>query len=111
MGVAIPEQALILQTAEGLVVITGCAHPGILQMIEKSREIGKGPVHLVMGGFHLFGASRQQVREILSQFRDLGVVKVSPCHCAGTEVIEMFQESYGQDYIQCGVGQVIHLKR
>lgn len=111
MGKAISEQALVIKTAKGLVVITGCAHPGIVEVVEKSQDIGKEPPYLVMGGFHLFGASRQQVREILSQFRDLGVVKVSPCHCTGTEAIEMFQEMYGKDCIQCGVGQVIHLQR
>ncbi|KPL18827.1 MAG: hypothetical protein AMJ92_06195 [candidate division Zixibacteria bacterium SM23_81] len=111
MGKAIPEQALVITTDKGLVVITGCAHPGIIEMVEKSQDIGKEPPHLVMGGFHLFGASRKQVREILSQFRGLGVTKTCPCHCTGTEAIEMFQETYGRDYIQCGVGQVIHLQR
>ncbi len=111
MGKVIPEQALVLKTGQGLAIITGCAHPGITAVIERSREIGEGSAYLVMGGFHLYGAFRQQVGEILDKFHDLGVVKVSPCHCTGPEAIEMFREAYGEDYIQNGVGQVITLER
>jgi len=111
MGTAISEQALVLKTSQGLVIITGCAHPGIVDMVKKSQEIGKLPPCLVMGGFHLLGASRPKVREILSQFRELGVAKVSPCHCTGSEAISMFAETYGQGYIQNGTGRVITLER
>jgi 7,8-dihydropterin-6-yl-methyl-4-(beta-D-ribofuranosyl)aminobenzene 5'-phosphate synthase len=111
MGTAIREQALVLKTSQGLVIITGCAHPGIVDVVSKGQEIGKLPLYLVMGGFHLFGASRPRVREILSQFRDLGVIKVSPCHCTGSEAISMFAETYGQGYIQNGTGQVITVER
>jgi len=111
MGTAISEQALVLKISQGLVIITGCAHPGIVDVVKKSQEIGNLPPYLVMGGFHLFGASRPKVREILSQFRDLGVVKASPCHCTGSEAISMFAETYGQGYIQNGTGRVITVER
>ena len=111
MGNVIPEQALVLKTGQGLAIITGCAHPGITGVIERGCEIGEGSAYLVMGGFHLCGAFRQRVGEILDKFQDLGVVKVSPCHCTGPEAIKMFREAYGEDYIQNGVGQVITLER
>ncbi len=111
MGTTIQEQALVIKMGGGLVVITGCAHPGIVDVIERSRKIGKDSVLLAMGGFHLFGASRQRLREVLEQFRVLGVAKVSPCHCTGPEAIGMFQDAYGKNYIQGGVGQVISLPR
>jgi 7,8-dihydropterin-6-yl-methyl-4-(beta-D-ribofuranosyl)aminobenzene 5'-phosphate synthase len=111
MGTAIPEQALVLKTSQGLVIITGCAHPGIVDVVERSQEIGKTASYFVMGGFHLFGTSRPRVREIVGQFRDLGVARVSPCHCTGSEAMEMFQMAYGEDYIPCGVGRVISLQR
>lgn len=111
MGTIIPEQALILKTSQGLVIITGCAHPGIVSVVERSRRIGQGSPYLVMGGFHLFGASRPKVREMLSQFRALGVAKVSPCHCTGSEAIGMFAETYEEGYIRNGVGRVITLER
>jgi 7,8-dihydropterin-6-yl-methyl-4-(beta-D-ribofuranosyl)aminobenzene 5'-phosphate synthase len=109
MGTTIPEQGLILTTTQGLVIITGCAHPGIVEMVEKSIELGNLSPHLVMGGFHLFGTSRQRIRDIINQFRDIGVQKVCPCHCTGPEAMEMFQKGYGRNYIPCGAGQVISL--
>ncbi len=73
VGTAIPEQALILETQGGLVVLTGCAHPGVIQMVERARELNAGPLDLVMGGFHLMEASTGEVQAILGEFRRLGV--------------------------------------
>ena len=53
MGVQIKEQALILDTSKGLVVITGCAHPGIVDIVKKAKEVVKKDIDLVFGGFHL----------------------------------------------------------
>jgi 7,8-dihydropterin-6-yl-methyl-4-(beta-D-ribofuranosyl)aminobenzene 5'-phosphate synthase len=109
MGTAIPEQGLVLTTAQGLVIITGCAHPGIVEMVARSIDLGNSPPYLVMGGFHLFGTSRQGIRDIINRFREFGVIKVCPCHCTGPEAIDMFRTMYHQDYLPCGVGQVISL--
>ncbi len=107
MGAGIPESGLIIRTSRGLVIITGCAHPGIVEMVEKSLELAEGPPDLVMGGFHLFGTSRQSVRDLIDRFRALGVCRVAPCHCTGPEAMEMFRESFQEQYVPCGVGQVI----
>jgi 7,8-dihydropterin-6-yl-methyl-4-(beta-D-ribofuranosyl)aminobenzene 5'-phosphate synthase len=109
MGASVPESGLIVKTSQGLVIITGCAHPGIVEMIERSVELGGARPYLVMGGFHLFGASRQVIRDIIARFRSLDVVKVAPCHCTGPEAIEMFHQNFQEDYQPCGVGQVIEL--
>jgi 7,8-dihydropterin-6-yl-methyl-4-(beta-D-ribofuranosyl)aminobenzene 5'-phosphate synthase len=109
MSAGIPETGLILKTSRGLVIITGCAHPGIVEMIRTSVELGEDRPYLVMGGFHLFGSSRQDIREIIGHFRSQEVVRVAPCHCTGPEAIEMFQQSYQENYLDCGVGQVIEL--
>jgi len=109
MGTGIPETGLILRTSRGLVIITGCAHPGIVEMIRRSVELGEAGPYLVMGGFHLFGTSRRGVRKVIGQFRSQQVVRVAPCHCTGPEAIEMFHQNYQEDYLDCGVGQVIEL--
>jgi 7,8-dihydropterin-6-yl-methyl-4-(beta-D-ribofuranosyl)aminobenzene 5'-phosphate synthase len=111
MGTAIPETGLILKASQGPVIITGCAHPGIVEMIERGVELADAAPSLVMGGFHLFGTHRQGVREIIGRFRSRGVLKVSPCHCTGPEAIEMFRQNYQENYLPCGVGQVITLSR
>lgn len=107
MGTTIPEQALIIQTEQGLVIITGCAHPGIVEILEQTQEMFPQPVHLVLGGFHLGSKSEAEINAILSEFRRLGVVQVAPTHCTGELAISRFAAEYGQDFIQVGAGSVI----
>ena len=107
MGGGIREQALIIRTSKGLVIVTGCAHPGIVQIVEKAKEMFDEPVYLVMGGFHLGDKSDRQLDGIITAFRDLGVLKVAPCHCTGEGAIARFKTEYGEDFIQAGVGRVI----
>jgi len=104
MGRGLVEQSLVLTTNQGLVVITGCAHPGIVRIVKKAKEVVSGEVYLVMGGFHLGGASTKAVKGIIADFRRLGVQKVAPCHCTGDRAIGMFAAEYGEDFIQVGVG-------
>lgn len=107
MGSGIREQALVVKTERGLVVITGCAHPGVERMVARAKEVGQGEVHLVLGGFHLGGASRGRIESIIAEFRRLGVQKVAPCHCTGSRARELFAADYGEDFIKAGVGLVL----
>jgi len=109
MGTLIREQALIVETEKGLVVITGCAHPGVVNMVKKAKKITEQEVYLVMGGFHLSGASDSQLRDIVKDFRALGVQKVAPCHCSGDRCRELFKKEYGSGYIEAGVGKIFDL--
>lgn len=110
VGVAIPEQAIVLETPEGSVVITGCAHPGVILMAEKAREVSPGPLHAVMGGFHLFQTPLPEVQAIISEFRRLEIAKSGATHCTGEEAMAAFQEEYGQDYMPLGVGRVFRFQ-
>jgi len=107
LGTAIPEQVLVLQTGQGLVIITGCAHPGIVEILEQAQDMFTEPLHLVLGGFHLGNKSEAEINAILSDFRRLGVVQVAPTHCTGELAISRFAAEYGDDFIQVGVGSVI----
>jgi 7,8-dihydropterin-6-yl-methyl-4-(beta-D-ribofuranosyl)aminobenzene 5'-phosphate synthase len=103
----IVEQGLLVETGEGIVLITGCAHPGIVRMARRANEIVPGEVALVMGGFHLGNADHASIRDIIADFRQIGVRQVMPSHCTGDTAIEMFAEEYDDAFIQGGVGQVI----
>ena len=107
VGSGIVEQALVVETVEGLVIVTGCAHPGIVNMVRRAKEVTAGKVVLVLGGFHLGGASQDQVKGIITEFRRLGVQRVAPCHCTGDRARGMFADAYGVDCILTGVGSVI----
>ena len=103
----IKEQSLVVVTDAGLVVVTGCAHPGVVEIVRKAKETVQGNVHLVVGGFHLGSASPSKLESIVRSFRELGVEKVAPCHCSGANARRLFGESYGDDYVESGVGRVI----
>ena len=110
LGSGIIEQSLVVRTGEGLVVITGCAHPGIVEIIRKAKEVVLGNrVYLAIGGFHLSGASSMQIESIISSFFRLGVDRAAPCHCSGDEARRLFKKSYGVNYIEIGVGKIISL--
>lgn len=109
MGNSIPEQALVIQTEAGLVVITGCAHPGIVEIVEQAQSLFDESVHLVLGGFHLGNKNFAEIDSILREFRRIEVEWVAPCHCTGQLAIDMFAAEYGDHFIQVGVGKVIRL--
>ena len=111
LGVGIIEQSLIITTGKGSVVITGCAHPGIVEIIRRAKEVtSDNRVYLVIGGFHLAGAPAAQVKSIISDFIQLGVEMVAPCHCSGGETRRLFEERCGINYIESGVGKEILLQ-
>ena len=104
------ELAVILDTHKGLVIITGCAHPGIVGMVQRAKEVVNKDVHLVFGGFHLMNKSDSELKEIIGQFKELGVQKVGATHCTGDRAIELFEQAYGENFIRMGVGKVIQIK-
>jgi 7,8-dihydropterin-6-yl-methyl-4-(beta-D-ribofuranosyl)aminobenzene 5'-phosphate synthase len=110
MGTSIKEQSLVLNSREGLVVITGCAHPGVINIVEKAGHMfPEKSIYLVMGGFHLSGASDSQLKGIIEGLRELGVKKVAPSHCSGDRCRQLFRQEYGEDYVEGGVGKMIAL--
>ena len=111
MGDAIKEMAVILNSPKGLIIVTGCSHPGIAGMVRKSRDTLQKDVYLVFGGFHLMGHSDQQVRSIIGEFREMGVSKCGATHCTGDKAIALFQEAFGKEYVPIGSGRVLHFTK
>jgi len=111
MGIPTKEQALILDSSKGIILITGCAHPGIVDVVKKAQEILKKDIFLVLGGFHLNQSSTDQIERIISDFKDLRVHKVGASHCTGDLAIELFRKEYGNDYISLGAGKVVVVEK
>jgi len=107
LGRSIKEQSLIIQTDRELILITGCAHPGIVKIVRKAKKLLKDEVFLVMGGFHLGEKSKDAIAEIISDFKKLGVRFVGPCHCSGDTVRQVFEREYQNKFIPIGVGTVV----
>jgi 7,8-dihydropterin-6-yl-methyl-4-(beta-D-ribofuranosyl)aminobenzene 5'-phosphate synthase len=108
-GFFLYEQALVLETKNGLVIITGCAHPGIVRLLQEVQNRLKQPIHLVLGGFHLFRNKQSRIDDIVNQFKSLKVEKAAPCHCSGNLAIERFQQAYQDRFHKIGTGTVLTL--
>ncbi len=109
LGRRVKEQALVARTARGLVVLTGCAHPGIVPMLEKATLLHGEPVLLLMGGFHLEWSMKRKLEQIVAAFRTHGVRHIAPTHCSSDKARQLFQQHYGPQYAEVGVGRTIAL--
>jgi 7,8-dihydropterin-6-yl-methyl-4-(beta-D-ribofuranosyl)aminobenzene 5'-phosphate synthase len=103
----IPEQCLVLDTRDGLVVMTGCSHPGIVEMLTQIREEFGKNIFSVFGGFHLMNISDRKMEEIIAGMKELGVVRCGATHCTGDRQIELFRKAFGDNYFDLGVGNMI----
>lgn len=109
MGEYIREQALVLTTQKGIVVVTGCAHPGIVNIVEKAQSLIQNRVYLVLGGFHLLAYPEREVKKIIKKLKKIGVEKIGPSHCTGGRPIELFREAWGEDFFDLGCGAVFRM--
>jgi 7,8-dihydropterin-6-yl-methyl-4-(beta-D-ribofuranosyl)aminobenzene 5'-phosphate synthase len=109
LGTWIKEQALVLKTKKGLIVITGCAHPGVVEIARTALALYDGSIYLIAGGFHLGGTSGKEIDRIISELKGFGVQKVGPCHCTGDSAIHMFREAWGKNFVEAGCGAVIKI--
>jgi 7,8-dihydropterin-6-yl-methyl-4-(beta-D-ribofuranosyl)aminobenzene 5'-phosphate synthase len=91
------EQSLIVRTEAGLIIIIGCAHPGIIRIVNAANKLFKDDILLVMGGFHLEWATKGKIKKIISAFRELGVRYVGLCHCCGDKARTLFEEHFGEN--------------
>jgi 7,8-dihydropterin-6-yl-methyl-4-(beta-D-ribofuranosyl)aminobenzene 5'-phosphate synthase len=90
------EQSLFCSVENGLVVVTGCSHPGLGNIIKVARDLGR--IHAVVGGFH--GFDNYNALE--------GISVIIPCHCTSHK--HDIQLIYPNSYRECGVGNVFKFK-
>jgi 7,8-dihydropterin-6-yl-methyl-4-(beta-D-ribofuranosyl)aminobenzene 5'-phosphate synthase len=109
MGFQVREQALVVESDNGLVLITGCGHPGVDRMVRKVCKKFDQPVYMVVGGFHMEEFSDEEIDDIIQTFKDCGVKKVAPGHCTGQRAMEKFRKAYHENFIRCGTGKTLEL--
>jgi 7,8-dihydropterin-6-yl-methyl-4-(beta-D-ribofuranosyl)aminobenzene 5'-phosphate synthase len=102
----IVEQALAVDTPAGTVVITGCAHPGIVNIVRAAQEVTGENIALIAGGFHFFPLEKSELPPIISELQAMGVERAMPAHCTAEDGIALFKATYGDKYVPAGVGAV-----
>jgi len=103
------DQALLVNVKDkGLVVITGCAHSGIINTLRLAKKIsGIGRVCAIVGGFHLARADNDRIETTLDEVLSMGLRSIHPCHCTGAKARQRFLDSFGDNCRPVQTGDII----
>lgn len=104
LGTWIKEQALMIRSGKGIIIVVGCSHPGIVNIVERAKEITDDKIYLVLGGLHL--GTPSEAISITESLLQLGVEKIGPCHCTAEDARRLLKEKYKERFIENGVGKV-----
>jgi len=109
-GEKIEEQSLVLKTTSGITIVTGCAHPGIVKIVEHTKNLLiQEKLYCALGGFHLKDMSEDKVIGVCNGLMDLGIQKAGPTHCSGEIAANIFKKKFGENYITISAGKVFEI--
>jgi 7,8-dihydropterin-6-yl-methyl-4-(beta-D-ribofuranosyl)aminobenzene 5'-phosphate synthase len=99
------DQALFFDTTEGLVVLLGCAHSGVVNTLEYVQHLTGGrPIHSILGGLHLLKASPERMDKTIAAFRRLDLQRLAPAHCTGMAALAQLWTAFPGRCSSCAVG-------
>jgi 7,8-dihydropterin-6-yl-methyl-4-(beta-D-ribofuranosyl)aminobenzene 5'-phosphate synthase len=102
------DQALIIESPDGLIVILGCAHRGMINTLYHARQLtGENRIYAVLGGSHLISASVERLWQTIAALREIGVQKLGLCHCTDMPAIALLSREFGDAFIFNKAGTVI----
>ncbi|HPA17828.1 MAG TPA: MBL fold metallo-hydrolase [Verrucomicrobiae bacterium] len=108
----IDDQAMFFDTSDGVVVLLGCAHAGVVNTLRRVRDMTGGrPFHAVFGGMHLLVASPERVARTVQELRALGVRRLGPAHCTGAAAAARLWHEFPGACTACSVGSRFVFRR
>jgi 7,8-dihydropterin-6-yl-methyl-4-(beta-D-ribofuranosyl)aminobenzene 5'-phosphate synthase len=103
------EIALVIDTSKGLLILLGCSHPGVLNMVTTISEIFQKKVLGVIGGTHLIEADNDRIKKSIEYFNDLDIDMIGVSHCTGEKAVELFGSNCKGFFIN-NTGKVIDIE-
>jgi 7,8-dihydropterin-6-yl-methyl-4-(beta-D-ribofuranosyl)aminobenzene 5'-phosphate synthase len=98
------ELSLAIDTPDGVVLVVGCAHPGIEAIVAEAAKINPH-IHFIAGGFHLVVAQDPAIEKVTAALHDTYKVDyVAPGHCTGEPTFAALQKAFGDRYLYAGLG-------
>jgi 7,8-dihydropterin-6-yl-methyl-4-(beta-D-ribofuranosyl)aminobenzene 5'-phosphate synthase len=106
------DQALYFDTQEGLVVLLGCAHSGVVNTLEYIHHLTGGrPIHTLLGGLHLLMASPERMEKTIAAFRRLDIHRLAPAHCTGLPALAQLWTALPGRCVPCAVASTVSFQR
>lgn len=104
----LPELSLSMKTEKGEILVVGCSHTGVENIITETKKQTGHKIEMVYGGFHTLPFDRKQTTALVNKLiNELQVHRVAPAHCTGHLAFKLLQDAYGSDYIFAGLGETI----
>ncbi|MCX5999139.1 MAG: MBL fold metallo-hydrolase [Chloroflexi bacterium] len=104
------DQALFIKTSQGLMVIVGCAHRGVINTLHHARHVtGMETIHCVIGGTHLFRASEVQMEMTIAALKEFGVQRLGVSHCTGMAAACRLAQEFGPGFLFNNAGSVVEV--
>jgi 7,8-dihydropterin-6-yl-methyl-4-(beta-D-ribofuranosyl)aminobenzene 5'-phosphate synthase len=104
----IDDQSLLFDTREGVVVLLGCAHSGVINTLQYVERLTHGrPIRAVIGGMHLVHAAPARIARTVDELRQRNVQMVAPAHCTGMPATVALWNAFPNSCVACHVGTVL----
>ena len=104
------DQSLILETEQGLVILLGCCHAGLVNTLEHIAYItGRRDIHAVIGGTHLGFCSQEQLERTIAALKGLGIKKLVAAHCTGFGASARLSRELPREFQVATVGYTIEV--
>jgi 7,8-dihydropterin-6-yl-methyl-4-(beta-D-ribofuranosyl)aminobenzene 5'-phosphate synthase len=102
------DQAMFIDTRDGVVVLLGCAHAGVVNTLDYVAELtGADRFHGVLGGMHLVRASAERISRSIAALRAYNVQFIGPCHCTGADATARIRAAFPERFMEVSAGSVI----
>ncbi len=104
------DQTLIITSSKGLVIVLGCSHSGIVNIINYAIEkTGQSHIHTVFGGTHIGPASEEIRTKSIEALKGFDIERIGTSHCTGLEAAMHIRQEFGARFFFCSVGTVIEI--
>ena len=103
------DQALVVRTEAGLVVVLGCCHAGVINTLEFVRKRWGTNIYAVMGGMHLRGADNRTLSRISDYLKEISPELIVPMHCTGENAFRFFRKEIGTRVRNAGAGLTLKI--
>ncbi len=106
-GVVDDTAVAVVVEGRGVLVLTGCSHSGIVNIVRRAAEVAGSKVFSVIGGFHLIGAERRRIKATVRELVRMGVEEVHVGHCTGLDAEYMLKEAFKDGFGKIHSGYTI----